>query len=264
MDSCYFETLTETAEYGKYRSGAATQGPWATHLQHGGPPNALVVAAAERVVAAETQRADLLAMRIATDFVGSVPVAEIETHARVVRAARGAVLAEVRLTAQDRDCLNSRVWLVRDTDTAHLAPPTAPTVEVPDIEPGLDTSFGYSDSLEWRVLRGGLREIGPGATWVRAAIPLKDGHTYSGLQFAALVGDSASGISSALDWSVWSFVNIDLDVHLARPVRGDWLFMDAETQLGERGAALARSTLSDQHGVVGSTLQTLVVAPLRR
>ena len=98
----------------------------------------------------------------------------------------------------------------------------------------------------------------------RAATALKDDHTLSGLQLAALVGDSASGISSALDWSVWSFLNIDLDIHLARPVRGEWLFMDAATQLGERGGALARSTLSDQYGLLGSTLQTLVVAPLRK
>ena len=203
-------------------------------------------------------------MRISTDFIGPVPVAEIETHAKVIRAARGAVLAEVTLTADDRLCLSSRVWLVRDSDTAQLAAPLPPKTQVPDIEPGLDVSFGYSRSVEWRRTKGGLRQIGPGAMWARAATALKDDHTLSGLQFAALVGDSASGISSALDWSVWSFVNVDLDVHLARPVRGEWLFMEAETQLGERGSALARGALSDQYGPVGATLQTLVLAPLRR
>jgi hypothetical protein len=39
--------------------------------------------------------------------------------------------------------------------------------------------------------------------------------------------------------------------------------MDAVTQLGGHGSALARSTLSDVHGLVGSGLQTLVVAPMR-
>ncbi len=37
--------------------------------------------------------------------------------------------------------------------------------------------------------------------------------------------------------------------------------MDAVTQLGEDGSALARSTLSDRHGIVGAGLQTLVLAP---
>jgi hypothetical protein len=78
-----------------------------------------------------------------------------------------------------------------------------------------------------------------------------------------LVADSASGLSSELDWSTWSFVNVDLDVHLARPFLGEWVLMDAVTQLGPDGSALARSTISDRHGIVGAGLQTLVLAPLR-
>jgi hypothetical protein len=58
-------------------------------------------------------------------------------------------------------------------------------------------------------------------------------------------------------------VNVDLDVHLARPFRGEWVVMDAETHLGEDGSGLTRSTLSDRHGVAGAGLQTLVLAPIR-
>jgi hypothetical protein len=39
--------------------------------------------------------------------------------------------------------------------------------------------------------------------------------------------------------------------------------MDAASQLGAHGSALARSTLSDARGVVGSSLQTLILAPIR-
>ena len=38
--------------------------------------------------------------------------------------------------------------------------------------------------------------------------------------------------------------------------------MEAATQLGPRGSALARSILSDLRGVVGSGLQTLVLAAI--
>ena len=85
-----------------------------------------------------------------------------------------------------------------------------------------------------------------------------------GLQRAALVGDSASGISSELDWNDWSFVNVDLDVHLARPVQRRVAAMDAATQLGPNGSALARGALSDAGGPLGATLQTLVLSPHRR
>jgi hypothetical protein len=66
-----------------------------------------------------------------------------------------------------------------------------------------------------------------------------------------------------LDWTRWTFLNVDLDVHLARPMLGDWLLMDALTRVGTHGAGLARSTLSDTAGVLGSTAQTLVLAPRR-
>jgi hypothetical protein len=102
---------------------------------------------------------------------------------------------------------------------------------------------------------------GPAAAWVRPLTALLAGYEYSGLARAVLIADSASGISAELDWSRWSFVNVDLDVHLARPVDGDWLLMEGRTQLGPTGAALARSVLSDRHGEVGGGLQTLVLAP---
>jgi hypothetical protein len=78
----------------------------------------------------------------------------------------------------------------------------------------------------------------------------------------ALVADSASGISAELDWAKWSFPNVDLDVHLLRPLHGPWLHMRARTLLGPAGSALARSTLTDTHGALGAGLQTLVVAAI--
>ena len=54
----------------RYRAGPATTGPWAAHLQHGGPPNALAVACAERVLHEQTGRDDLTAVRLSADFVG--------------------------------------------------------------------------------------------------------------------------------------------------------------------------------------------------
>jgi acyl-coenzyme A thioesterase PaaI-like protein len=263
----YYEPLAETAQTGRYRSGSATAGPWADDLQHGGPPNALAVAAAERLARAETGRSDLIAMRIASEFLRPVPVADVETEARVVRAAGAAALVEVVLRAGERDCLHSRVWFVRDSDTTAVATgdttPAAPA-QVPDIPPGFDVEFGYSRSLEWRLTCGGISRPGPGAAWARAATDLTPGVVPDGLCFAALLGDSAGGLSSALDWRTWSFLNVDLDVHLARPVAGEWLFIDAETQLGTAGTGLARATLSDVQGPVGATMQTLVLATRRR
>lgn len=82
------------------------------------------------------------------------------------------------------------------------------------------------------------------------------------VQRAVCVADSSSGISSVLDWDRWSFANVDVDVHLMRPVAGEWVLLEARTWVAETGTGLARSTLHDARGVVGASAQTLVVQPL--
>jgi acyl-coenzyme A thioesterase PaaI-like protein len=258
----YFALIDEGGGRTRYLAGPATSGPWDERLQHGGPPNALAVTAAEQAIAAGTGRSDLVALRLAADFVGPVPVGEIETRSEVLRAARSAALVEVTVSAAGRTCLVTRVWFVRTSDTSAIAPPLAEPVPIPDIPAGLGVTFGYGSSLEWRFVAGRMGVPGPAAAWVRPTMPLIDGREMSGLARVALIADSASGISAELDWAVWSFLNVDLDIHLARPVEGEWVLLDAATQLGPAGSALARSTLSDVRGVLGSGLQTLVVAPL--
>jgi acyl-coenzyme A thioesterase PaaI-like protein len=257
----YFAALSESASSGRYAASDHTVGPWAGHLQHGGPPNALAVRAAERIVAAETGRTDLVALRLAAEFVGPVPVDEVTTDARVVRAARSAALADVVLRAGGRDCLLARVWFVRLADTSAVARSSATPAAIPDLPAGLDYEFGYGASVEWRFIRGRMGEPGPAAAWARPTVALVDGDAQlSGLARAALIGDSGNGISAELDWTTWTFLNVDLDIHLARPVEGDWLLMEAATQLSAHGSALARSILSDVYGPVGSGLQTLVLS----
>jgi acyl-coenzyme A thioesterase PaaI-like protein len=261
VSAAYFDILDERPDGGRYRADPATAGPWDAGLQHGGPPTALLTRAGERAAMAQTGRTDLVAMRVAVEFVGAVPVADVVVEARVVRAARAAVLVEATLSADGRACLQGRIWLVRVLDTTALAAPLPPPDAAPhDLGP-LGARFPCADTIEWQTVSGSMRIPGPGATWARPMRTLVADDPLSGLQRAALVGDSASGISAELDWDEWSFVNVDLDVHLSRPLDGDWVLIDATTMLGPSGGALARSTVSDLRGVVGCTAQTLVLAP---
>lgn len=274
MSDTYF-VLTKTgygdafpAGAGRFRAEPPAAGPWAPQLQHGGPPNALAVAAAEAALARETGRTDLRALRLASDFVAPVPVGELTVRASVLRAARSAALVDVRIAAlaadTERDCLLARVWFVRETDTTAVRPAAAAPPPVPAVATGLDIEFPYGRSLEWRFVHGRLGAPGPAAAWVRPRTALLPGYEMSPLARAVLIADSASGISAELSWQDWTFLNVDLDVHLARPISGEWLLMDAVTHLGPGGAALACSTLSDADGVCGAGLQTLVLAPARR
>lgn len=220
VSNTYFSPVDEDAQGGRYLADAATGGPWNPDLQHGGPPNALLIRAAERAAAAETGRTDLISVRLAAEFVGPVPVAEVSTSARVVRAAHSGVLVEVILTGGERECLRGRVWLIRDDDTSAVAPPPAPPQGPADVTPSFGMSFPYSDSIDWHEVSGSITVPGPGVVWARPRRSLVPGEELTGLQRVAFIGDSASGISAELDWSTWSFLNVDLDVHLARPFVG--------------------------------------------
>jgi acyl-coenzyme A thioesterase PaaI-like protein len=263
VDDSYFFPSDEGADGGRYRSGPATVGPWNQRFQHGGPPNALAVAVAERVLRERTGRDDLVALRVAADFVGPVPVGDLEARAEVLRAARTAALVAVTLCSGGRDCLLVRVWFVRVADTSAVAAQTVAPPPRPDTSSGLDISFGYGASIDWRFLHGRMGQYGPAAAWARPTFDLLPGRPARGLSLVTLIADSGNGISAELDWTTWTFLNVDLDIHLARPVEGDWVLLDAATQIGPAGSALARSTLSDSAGLLGSGMQTLLIASAR-
>lgn len=284
MDTAFFTELNtdfsgtgaRTELGGLVNSAAACGGPWSAELQHGGPPSALLVLLAERLAVAASGRADLMAARIAAEFLAPVPVAPLTVSARVLRLARSAVLISAELAADGRACLQARVWLMAENGSAADAqagsgPGRAPAAvaHAPEVQddpsqlPVLDMhGFPYAHHLEWRAVSGAARKPGPAATWTRSRVPLVAGERPSTLQRLALVADSASGISSLVDWDDWSFANVDLDVHLMRQSQDDWVLMQAVTELGA-GLGLARSTLSDRAGMLGAGMQTLLIRSRR-
>ena len=50
----------------------------------------------------------------------------------------------------------------------------------------------------------------------------------------------------ALDWTRYLFINTELTVHFTRAPAGEWVLLDAQTQIAEGGAELASSVLSDR------------------
>jgi Thioesterase-like superfamily len=259
VDESFFVEVSYSPRSSAYLATSATTGPWSDVHQHGGPPSALLVHVAESLVRDELDRHDLDAMRIAVEFPGPVPVGEVHVQASVIRAARSAVLVETQMHAHGRLCLLARVWLVTRADPPPGVP-LAQSLTIPDDAPGWRAfSFPYADALEWKAAPSVVDGLGTACSWIRQRIPLLPGQSPTGLQRAALVADSGNGLSAMLDWSQWSFMNVDLDVHLARPLDGEWVRLDASTQLGPTGTGLARSTLSDVTGPCGAGMQTLVV-----
>jgi hypothetical protein len=186
-----------------------------------------------------------------------------------VRPGRRIELQEAVLTlaASGAELMRARVWRMRSeavplpegVTTPDPAPP-GPDGLAPAERPSFWTEeVAYFDALEWRFAHGDFERPGPAAAWSRMRVPLVAGEETTPLEHLLVMGDAASGISSALDWTRYGFANVDFDVVLERPPAGEWLAADAHTRLGDRGAGACAGVLSDTRGRVGLSTQALFV-----
>ena len=114
--------------------------------------------------------------------------------------------------------------------------------------------------MEIRFVSGSFLEIGPATAWLRMRHPLVEDEPPSPLQRTLIAADVGNGISAAVDFRRFVFVNVDLTVQLERLPEGEWVCVDAVTLPRPRGNATAESVLSDERGRIGRALQTLLVA----
>ncbi len=268
MTAGFFTAMGEPDPDGRqgFSANHACIGPWSADAMHGGPPSALLVRACE--LAAERAAGDgWIALRVALDFFSPVPMGDVEVLAEVLRPGRRIALTGATLSSGGRAVLQARTWLVRPDGNGGQAPPdlASPDPDRPapqDCAPTMGSwDFPYRRALDWRLASGNPEGPGDAACWARQLIPLVTGEQPSGLQRVVLVADSGNGISAALDWDRWMFVNIDLAVHLARPVAGEWVLLDARTRYTAAGTGLATSLLRDERGVVGAGAQSLLILP---
>ena len=114
--------------------------------------------------------------------------------------------------------------------------------------------------MEYRFVSGSFLGPGPAAVWMRPRRPLVDGEEVSPLQRVLVAADSGNGVSAALDWRRWLFINVDLTVQLERLPEGEWVCLDAATRAGPGGIGSADTLLHDARGRIGRALQTLLVS----
>ena len=114
--------------------------------------------------------------------------------------------------------------------------------------------------MEIRFVSGAFLEVGPAVAWLRMRHPLVGGEEPSPLQRLLIAADVGNGISGAVDFRRFVFVNVDLTVQIERLPEGEWVCVDAVTLPRPRGNATAESVLGDERGRLGRAMQTLLVA----
>jgi hypothetical protein len=123
----------------------------------------------------------------------------------------------------------------------------------------LDAIFSTADE-GGRFVEGAVLDPGPARAWFRLRHPLVEGEDPSPLQRLAAVADFGNGISAALSWEEYVFINPDLTLYIEREPVGEWVCVEAETRITSGGVAVAESTLYDGSGRVARAVQALVVS----
>jgi hypothetical protein len=251
--SAFYEPLAD----GRFRATEHTRGPWDPAFQHAGPPAALLGRALERC----EPRDGMLLARLTYEILKPIPVAEVEIEVNVVRPGRSVELLEGELRAGGATIMTVRAWrlLGAQAPTVGDEPPPPRPAEATPLPSGLAT-FGYGQAVELRFAAGAWEEPGPATVWARQRVGLVAGEEPTGLQRLLAVADSGNGVSGVLPLDEWLYINPELTVHVRRQPRGEWICLDAETTISQGGAGLARSTLSDDAGVVALGTQALLVA----
>jgi hypothetical protein len=253
-----------------YVATELTRGPWDPEAQHAGPPAALIGREVERLgggrIGGEGGPPAQVG-RITYEVLRSVPIAPLRVEARIVRPGRRVEMFEANLSDEAGDPLmRAQGWRLRTDSVTFELPEVSDRLPPPPAagEPGefFHTGYdvGYHSAMEYRFVRGAWMETGPATVWMRMAVPLVPEEQPSPLQRVLAAADSGNGVSAALDWRRYLFINVDLSVHLHRLPAGEWVCLDADTFPEVSGVGMADAQLLDERGQIGRAVQTLLVA----
>jgi hypothetical protein len=244
-----------------------TRGPWDPGHQHGGPVAALVARAVETEVGS-----GFTVTRLTIELQRPVPLTPLTVTAHVTKPGRRVVRAEVAVATGDDTVVQATAVAIRHADlpVGDEAPDDGrSTVPEPGPDGGTPLAFGaieegavfHRTGMDVRIVAGEPGRAGPARAWFRLARPVVAGEEPSGLQRAAAAADFSNGLSWVLPYERWIFVNPDLTVHLARRPEGEWIALDARTLVSDQGTAMAEGTLYDRGGLLGRSVQSLILEP---
>ncbi|TMM16671.1 MAG: thioesterase family protein [Actinobacteria bacterium] len=243
----------------------AARSPWSSETLHGGSVAALLARAVEHRSPGDGRQFT----RLTVELMRPVPVAPLRVEADVVRPGRKVQLIEASLWDGEAMLARARALLLRTTDAPVPEGARATGPVVPGPEQGRETPSPRGDyealhnaGTEIRFVKGFFAEPGPATVWIRLRQPVVADEEPSPLQRVAAAADFGNGVSAVLDFSRWMFVNPDLTVYLNRLPVGEWVCLEARTEVEGHGIGMAHSRLHDERGPIGRSAQSLLLERL--
>lgn len=248
---------------GTWEPTGHARGPWNPEELHGGAPAALLAREIERLAPGT----EMIVTRVTYEFFGAVPLAPVTVEAELAKPGRRVQIVEARLTAGGRELVRARAMRMRRApDGVEAGPVGDAPMSPPDHGrvvaqwAGVEGEMFHPSAMEIRGVSGD-RGTGASAAWFRLTRPVVAGEEPTGLQRVVAAADFGNGVSHALPFDEVLFVNTDLTVHLHRDPVGEWIGLDARSDLSAAGVGQALSVLHDEHGRIGAAAQSLYVEP---
>ncbi len=197
-----------------------------------------------------------------------MPLRPVEVAARIEREGRRVQMLTATLTDGNTELCRATAWRMRvaDLDLGERPPLEVPFAGPADSvahTPESDDPAFHRTGVEMRYAHGSFAELGPATVWMRLTGPVVAGQTTTPLQRALAAADFGNGVSAAVPWGEFLFINTDLTVYLHRQPEGEWICLDAGTDVDRRGVGVAHSRLYDERGPIGRSLQGLFIDRVR-
>ncbi len=259
-------------ESGRYVPDPICAGPWDAGAMHGGPPTALF---GRTVVDHEADPGDWHLSRLTVELVRPIPIAPLAIELELVRPGRRVQLVDaVMRTTEGLEVALARGLRIRHGDNGldedrvvHPDPPHVPAPETQaKIKYDYDRPFGefFLGALEIRPVGiDAFSSKGPAQVWFKLLIPVLAGTPIQPLDRALTAADFPNGISRVVDPEHFQFINPDLTVNLHRHPEGEWVLLDGMSHVRRGGYGTAQAVLSDRSGLLGTSVQSLLVAAAR-
>ncbi|WP_178945211.1 thioesterase family protein [Kocuria sp. TGY1127_2] len=253
------EAYYEDRGDGNFRSSIHAQGAWNEHEQHMAPASGIIA----HCLARHEPREDMRIARISFEILGLIPGGDFEIVTSTVRPGKTIELVQAELAAGGRVAIRATAWRLTTSDTSAIAATEDPSLplraECARWNGYEEWPGGFIRSIE-AVQAPGHRP-GRGKAWIRPTVPLVDG--VDSPDWVRLLGvvDATNGIATRVPAgaSSWLFPNVDLQIHMYREPRGEWLGIDNSVTFGADGIGLTSSILHDEQGPFGRSEQILTL-----
>ncbi len=252
--------------------------PWSATTQHGGPPNALFMRAAEHAAG----EADMRVARLTVDILKPIPLQSLILSSSYARQGRRMAILDMKLSRADNGtpvALSRAVILKEHGEhealfpAPHAARPGPDALNSHDLVSKERRETGPQGfHLAIQVRYGGANEEASREAsddpiiWFTAPLDLVDGEPMSPGQLCAAICDLTTVVSGRIrnappgTWDntrMFKMLNTDTTLHLFRPQLGHWVGFGESSIIDYHGIGVADVTVYDEQGCLGRAVQTV-------